>query len=102
MEYFCVDHPPDRPILCHRSTCEGIADYLEVSEEGDQYFVCAAHTSSERYVSVLPKGIPSVPNRTGDLLPDLTCIQLSSESKPHGDGEGTAINSFPRSGHEQG
>ena len=55
MEYFCVVHPADRLILCHRSTCEGIADYLEVSEQGDEYFVCAAHTSSERYVSVLPK-----------------------------------------------
>lgn len=63
MEYFRVDHPPDRPILCHRSTCEGIADYLEVSEQGDEYFVCAAHTSSERYVSVLRKRDALVPNR---------------------------------------
>jgi hypothetical protein len=37
--------------------CEDIADYLEVNEHGGEDFVCAAHTSSERHVSVLPKGV---------------------------------------------
>jgi hypothetical protein len=59
MQYFCLDHPPDRLILCDRSTCEGIADYLEANEQGIENFVCAVHTSSERYVSVLPKGARS-------------------------------------------
>jgi hypothetical protein len=59
MEYFRFDHPPDRLTLCNRSNCEDIADYLEVNEEGREDFVCAAHTSSERHVSVLPKGVPS-------------------------------------------
>jgi hypothetical protein len=59
MEYFRLDHPPDRLILCNRSNCEGIADYLEVNEHGGEYFACAAHTISERHASVLPKGVPS-------------------------------------------
>ena len=55
MKYFRVDHPPDQLILCTRSKCEGIADYLEVNEHGGEALVCAAHTSSERHVSVLPQ-----------------------------------------------
>jgi len=58
MEHFRLEHPPDRLILCHRSNCEDIADYLEVNEHGREDFVCAAHTSSERHASVLPTGIP--------------------------------------------
>jgi hypothetical protein len=58
MKYFRVDHPPDRLILCNRSNCEGIADYLEVNEQGCEGFACAAHTSSERHASVLPTGVP--------------------------------------------
>ena len=54
MEYFCLDHPSDQPILCGRSECRNIADYLEVNEHGDQEFVCAAHTSSVRHALVLP------------------------------------------------
>jgi hypothetical protein len=57
MEYFRVDHPPERLILCNRSNCEGIADYLEVNEQGREDFFCAAHTSSERHASVLPEGV---------------------------------------------
>jgi hypothetical protein len=65
MEYFCLDHPPDRLILCDRSTCESIADYLEVNEQGGESFVCAAHTTSERHVAVLPKGVArSEPHRS--------------------------------------
>ena len=56
MDYFRLDHPPDRLILCNRSACEDIADYLEVNEQGREDLVCAAHTSSERHASVLPKG----------------------------------------------
>jgi hypothetical protein len=37
MEYFRLDHPPDR-----------------------EDFACAARTSSVRHASVLPKGLPSV------------------------------------------
>jgi hypothetical protein len=48
MEYFRLDHPPDRLILCNRSNCEGIADYLEVNEHGGEYLACAAHTSSKK------------------------------------------------------
>jgi hypothetical protein len=59
MEYFRLDHPPDRLVLCNRSNCEDIADYLEVNEHGREDFACAAHTSSERYASVLPTGLPS-------------------------------------------
>jgi hypothetical protein len=65
MEYFRLDHPPDRLILCNRSNCEDIADYLEVNEQGSEDFVCAAHTSSARYVSVLPKRVPNAePDRS--------------------------------------
>jgi hypothetical protein len=57
MEYFRVDHPPDRPILCDRSNCEEVADYQEINEQGIEDRVCAIHTSSERHASVLPKGV---------------------------------------------
>ena len=57
MEYFRLDHPPDRLFLCNRSNCEDIADYLEVEQSQEEY-VCAAHTSSQRHASVLPKGVP--------------------------------------------
>jgi len=57
MKYFRLDHPPDRLILCNRYECEDIADYLEVNEHGGENCLCAAHTSSERHVSVLPKGV---------------------------------------------
>jgi len=59
MEYFRLDHPPDRLILCNRSNCEDIADYIEVNEQTGEEFVCAAHTSSQRHASVLPNGVPS-------------------------------------------
>jgi len=42
----CLDHPPDRLILCHRLTCEGAED-----------FVCAAHRDQlclARAISALP------------------------------------------------
>jgi hypothetical protein len=58
MEYFRLDHPPDRLIRCNRSNCEDIADYLEVIDQSREEFVCAAHTSSQRHAWVLPKGVP--------------------------------------------
>jgi len=65
MEYFRLDHPQDRLILCNRSNCEDIADYLEVNEQGGEDFVCAAHTGSARYLSVLPKRVPNAePDRS--------------------------------------
>jgi hypothetical protein len=59
MEYFLLEHPPDRLILCNRSNCENIAEYLEVNQQGWEDFVCAAHTSSDKHASVLPKSVPS-------------------------------------------
>ena len=59
MKYFRVDHPPDQLIPCNRANCRGIADYLEVNEHGGENFACAAHTSSEKHASVLPKRVPS-------------------------------------------
>jgi hypothetical protein len=59
MKYFRLDHPPDRLILCNHPNCEGIADYFEVNEHGGEYLACAAHTSSEKHVSVLPNGVPN-------------------------------------------
>jgi hypothetical protein len=59
MEYFRLDYPPDRLIICNRSNREDIADYLELNEDGREYFACAGHTSSERHASVLRKGVPS-------------------------------------------
>jgi hypothetical protein len=59
MKYFRLNHPPDRLILCNRSNCEDIADYLEVNEHGGEYLACAVHTSSEKHVSVLPNGVPN-------------------------------------------
>jgi hypothetical protein len=59
MKYFRLEHPADRLILCNRSGCAIIADYEEVNEQGREDFACAAHTSSERHASVLPKGISS-------------------------------------------
>lgn len=63
MEYFLLEHPPDRLILCNRSGCEDIADYLEVNEQGCEDLVCAVHTSSVMHASVLPNGIPSAEPR---------------------------------------
>src|ERR1700693_2519970 len=74
IEYFRLDHPPDRLIICNRSNCEDIADYLEVNEQGSEDFACAAHTSSERHAFVLPKGVPS-----SETLREPTCCLISRE-----------------------
>jgi len=54
MECFRLEHPADRLILCDHSDCEEIADYLELQEGGREDLFCAAHTSSQKHVSVLP------------------------------------------------
>jgi hypothetical protein len=62
---FKLSSRKSRKFECNRSNCEDIADYLEVNEHGREDFVCAAHTSSERHASVLPKGLPSAdPHRS--------------------------------------
>jgi hypothetical protein len=33
MEYFRLEHPVDKVILCDDSVCNEIADYLELDEE---------------------------------------------------------------------
>lgn len=68
--YRGLEYPRDRLILCNRSACANIADYQEVNEQGREDFACAAHTSSERHTSVLPKASP-VANRNGtEQLPE--------------------------------
>jgi len=55
MEYYQLEHPRDRILLCTHSDCNEIADYLELTEAGAENVLCASHTSSERHVSVLQK-----------------------------------------------
>jgi len=88
MEYFRVDHPGDRLILCNRSNREDIADYLEVNEHGLEDFVCAARTSSERYASVLPKGLPTIDPHRSRPAADLLCIHHLADRVRQEDGEG--------------
>lgn len=58
MEYFLLEHPSDRIVLCDRPNCERVADYLEV--EGDrESHVCASHTASKKHVSRLPERSPN-------------------------------------------
>lgn len=57
-------HPVDR-FFCERSHCEEIDDYVEVNEQGDENFACAAPTSSERWVCVLPKGVSGAETHRG-------------------------------------
>lgn len=60
MEYFRLEHPAGKVILCDysdHSVCEKIADYLEL-EEDHEHFVCATHTSSDQHASVLLRRAP--------------------------------------------
>jgi hypothetical protein len=59
MEYFRLQHPVGKVILCDESVCEEIADYLELDEEEHERFVCANHTSSDKHASVLLRRTPS-------------------------------------------
>jgi len=58
MKHFQLEHPPDRTIVCDDMACEAVADYLEVNEDGHEYFVCANHTSGETHASRLPNRAP--------------------------------------------
>lgn len=60
MEYFRPEHPADRLILSNHPDCNHIADHLEVNEQAREDFACAAHTTSEKHVSVLPDGFSKV------------------------------------------
>jgi hypothetical protein len=53
MKYFRLDHPPDRLILCNRSKCEDIADYLEVNEHGSENCFCAGAAIAKAGFKVL-------------------------------------------------
>jgi hypothetical protein len=59
VEYFRLDSPADRLILCHRSQCDDIAASPEIKEPGGEDFACSVHAGSRRYASVLPKGVPT-------------------------------------------
>jgi hypothetical protein len=61
MEYFRLQHPAHKVILCDlsdHSVCEEIADYLELDEEDHEHFVCATHTRSDKHASVLLRRAP--------------------------------------------
>jgi hypothetical protein len=58
MEYFRLEHPAGKVILCDDSVCNEIADYLEHDEEGHEHLVCATHTGSDRHASVLLRRAP--------------------------------------------
>lgn len=53
MEYFRLEHPAGKVILCDDSVCNEIADYLELDEEDHENFVCATHTGSTKHASLL-------------------------------------------------
>ena len=53
MEYFRLENPVGKVILCDDSVCNEIADYLELDEEDHEHFVCATHTGSNKHASVL-------------------------------------------------
>jgi len=60
MEYFRLEHPAGRLILCDHSACEEVADYLELEIDGREGFVCATHTASDKHASVLLRRVPRV------------------------------------------
>jgi hypothetical protein len=51
MQYFHLEQPLDEIVLCDREDCEGIADYLEVDDDGSEHRLCGLHTRSEKYAS---------------------------------------------------
>jgi hypothetical protein len=66
MEFFQLHHPTDEIVLCDYKDCEGIADYLELDDHGQEYHVCASHTGSKTHASRLPtrKPDPDLPFRS--------------------------------------
>jgi hypothetical protein len=59
MQYFHLDQPLDEMVLCDREDCEGIADYLEVDDDGSEPRLCGLHTRSEKYAALLSMRTPS-------------------------------------------
>lgn len=57
MEYFLLEHPSNKTVLCDRPNCGRVADYLEIDGDRESH-VCAYHTTSEKYVSRLPERRP--------------------------------------------
>jgi hypothetical protein len=51
---------------------------LEVNEQGAEDFVCAAHTKSEKHVSVLPTGMPSAKPLRSRPLPDSASLTFAA------------------------
>ena len=79
MEYFLLEHPPDRLILCNRSGCENIADYLEVNEQRGEDFAYAAPPAVKGMLQFWRRAYPVVPNRIGaDLMPDPQATQIGA------------------------
>lgn len=66
MEFYQLDHPVDMVILCDHSSCDAVADYLEIDEQGYEFRVCADHTGSLTHASRLPdrKPNPDLPYRS--------------------------------------
>ncbi len=58
MEYFLLEHPFDRTVICDRPNCGRVADYLELDDDSESH-VCAVHTTSKRHVSRLPERSPN-------------------------------------------
>jgi hypothetical protein len=58
MEYFRLEHPAGKVILCDHPVCDKIADYLELDEVDHEHVVCATHTSSDKHALVLYRRSP--------------------------------------------
>jgi hypothetical protein len=58
MEYFRLEHPAGKAILCDDSVCDQIADYMELDKKDHEHFVCSTHTGSKKHASVLLRRAP--------------------------------------------
>ncbi len=58
MEYFLLEHPWDRTVLCDYPGCDRVADYLELDGIRETH-ACALHTTSRKYLSGLPERTPN-------------------------------------------
>jgi hypothetical protein len=59
MQFFHLEHPLDEMILCDREQCGGIADYLEIEDDGTERRLCGLHTCSDKYAVRLPQRMPN-------------------------------------------
>jgi hypothetical protein len=59
MQFFHLEQPYDELILCDRTDCDAIADYLEIEDDGTEHRRCSFHTRSERYASRLAARLPN-------------------------------------------